>query len=68
MVAEIEANENEEILRRKKAIEASRAEEKKLQDQNKQEKAQDKELKPTELKDQNKIDECINLETPDLTG
>ena len=68
VVAEIEANENEEILRRKKAIEASRAEEKKLQEQNKQEKAQDKELKPTEVKDQNKIPDSINLETPDLTG
>ena len=68
VVAEIEASENEEILRRKKAIEASRAEEKKLQEQNKQEKSQDKELKPTEVKDQNKIPDSINLETPDLTG
>ncbi len=68
VVAEIEANENEEILRRKKAIEASRAEEKKLQEQNKLEKAQDKELKPTEVKDQNKIPDSISLETPDLTG
>jgi len=68
VVAEIEANENEEILRRKKAIEASRAEEKKLQEQNKQEKSEDKELKPIEVKDQNKIPESINLETPDITG
>ena len=68
VVAEIEANENEEILRRKKAIEASRAEEKKLQEQNKQEKSQDEELKSTEVKDQNKIPDSINLETPDLTG
>ncbi len=69
VVAEIETNENEEILRRKKAIEASRAEEKKLLEQNKQEKKSlDKESKPTELKDQNKIPESINLETPDLTG
>ncbi len=69
VVAEIETNENEEILRRKKAIEASRAEEKKLQEQNKQEKKSiDKESKPTEVKDQNKIPESINLETPDLTG
>ena len=68
VVAEIEANENEEILRRKKAIEASRAEEKKLQEQNKQEKSQDKELSPIEVKDQNKIPDSINLETPDLTG
>ena len=35
-VAESEAKENAEILRRKKAIEASKAEEKKLQEQNKQ--------------------------------
>ncbi len=69
VIAEIEANENEEILRRKKAIEASRAEEKKLLEQNKQEKnSLDKESKPTELKDQNKIPVSINLETPDLTG
>ena len=68
VVAEIETNENEEILRRKKAIEASRAEEKKLQEQNKQEKSEDKELKPIEVKDQNKIPESINLETPDITG
>ncbi len=68
-VAEIETNENEEILRRKKAIEASRAEEKKLLEQNKQEKKSlDKESKPIEVKEQNKIPEPINLETPDLTG
>ena len=68
VVVEKETNENEEILRRKKAIEASRAEEKKLQEQNKQEKSQDEELKSTEVKDQNKIPDSINLETPDLTG
>ncbi len=69
VVAEIETNENEEILRRKKAIEASRAEEKKLLEQNKQEKKSlDKEPKPTEVKDQNKIPDSINLETPDVTG
>ena len=69
MVAEIETNENDEILRRKKAIEASRAEEKKLLEQNKQEKKSlDKESKPTEVKDQNKVPDNINLETPDLTG
>ena len=69
VIAEIEANENEEILRRKKAIEASRAEEKKLLEKNKQEKKSlDKESKPTEVKDQNKIPDNINLETPDLTG
>ena len=32
-VAKIETNENDEILRRKKAIEASKAEEKKLLEQ-----------------------------------
>ncbi len=68
VVAEIETNENEEILRRKKAIEASKAEEKKLLEKNKQEKFQDKESKPTEVKDQNKIPDNINLETPDLNG
>ena len=48
VVAEVETNENEEILRRKKAIEASRAEEKKLLEQNKQEiKSLDKEANPT---------------------
>ncbi len=69
VVAEIETNENEEILRRKKAIEASRAEEKKLLEQNKQEKKSlDKESSTTEVNDQNKIPDSINLETPDLTG
>ncbi len=69
VVAKIETNENEEILRRKKAIEASKAEEKKLLEQNKQEiKSLDKESKPTEVKDQNKIPDSINLEPPDLTG
>ena len=55
-------------MRRRKAIEASKAEEKKLKEQNKQEKYQEKESKPTEVKDQNKIPDNINLETPDLTG
>ncbi len=69
VVAKIETNENEEILRRKKAIEASRAEEKKLLEQNKQEiKSLDKDANPTEVKDQNKIPDSINLEPPDLTG
>ncbi len=69
VVAEAETDENEEILRRKKAIEASRAEEKKLLEKNKQEKKSlDKESKPTEVKDQNKVPDNINLETPDLTG
>ncbi len=69
LVAEVETKENEEILRRKKAIEASRAEEKKLLEKNKQEeKSLDKESKPTEVKDQNKIPDNINLETPDLAG
>ncbi len=68
VVAEIETNENEEILRRKKAIEASKAEEKKLQEQSKKEKSQDEGSKPTEVKDQSKISSSINLETPDLTG
>ena len=68
-VAGIETSENEEILRRKKAIEASRAEEKKLLEKSKQEeKSLDKEFKPTEVTDQNKISDTINLETPDLAG
>ena len=56
VVAEIETNENEEILRRKKAIEASRAEEKSYWSKtNKKKNHLDKESKPTEVKDQNKI-------------
>ena len=68
VVAEIEASESEEILRRKKAIEASKAEEKRLQEQHKQHKPQEKEPKPTEVKDQIKTPETTSLESPDLTG
>ena len=46
-LSKIETNENEEILRRRKAIEASKVEEKKLQEQTKEnKKIQEKELKP----------------------
>ena len=68
-VAESEAKENEEILRRKKAIEASKAEEKRLQEQTKQNQAaKEKETKQIEVKDQIKSPEPLNLETPDSTG
>ena len=68
-VVEDEAKENDEILRRKKAIEASKAEEKKLQEQAKQHQAdKEKESKQTETKDQIKSPETLNLETPDTSG
>ena len=69
VVAEIEANENEEILRRKKSHRSfSEQKKKSYRSKNKQEKSEDKELKPAEVKDQNKIPDSINLETPDITG
>ena len=68
IVSRVETSENEEILRRKKAIEASKAEEKKLEEQNRQKKPQEKESKPTEVKDQIKSSDALNLETPDLAG
>ncbi len=67
-VAEIETNETEEILRRKKAIEASKAEEKKLQEQNKQQKHQEVETKPNDVKDKINSSDALNLETPDIPG
>ena len=68
-VVEDEAKENDEILRRKKAIEASKAEEKKLQEQAKQHQAdKEKESKQIETKDQIKSPEALNLETPDTSG
>ena len=61
-VVEDEAKENDEILRRKKAIEASKAEEKKLQEQAKQHQAdKEKESKQIETKDQIKNPEALNL-------
>ena len=69
LVGIVKADENEEILRRKKAIEASKAEEKKLQEKNeKHQKPQEKEAKPLEEKEQIKSPESLNLETPDLAG
>ena len=69
LAAEAEAKEDDEILRRKKAIEASKAEEKRLQEQTKQHQAaKEKEPKQLEAKDQIKSSEPLNLETPDSTG
>jgi translation initiation factor IF-2 len=66
-LSKIETNENEEILRRRKAIEASKVEEKKLQEQTKEnKKIQEKELKPIEVKDKVKIPDTFSLETQDL--
>ncbi len=68
-LSKIETNENEEILRRRKAIEASKVEEKKLQEQTKEnKKIQEKELKPIEVKDKVKIPDTFSLETQDLNG
>ena len=59
--------EDDEILRRKKAIEASKAEEKKLQEQNEHEKAEhQKESKQKDLKDKINSADALDLETPDL--
>ena len=52
MAPDNEPREDDEILRRKKAIEASKAEEKKLQEQNEHEKAErQKESNKKDLKD-----------------
>ena len=65
--------EDDEILRRKKAIEASKAEEKKLQEKAEQEKVeqekveQEKESKKINFKDQINSTEALNIETPDTT-
>ena len=68
-LSKIETKENEEILRRRKAIEASKVEEKKLQEQTKEnKKIQEKELKPIEVKDKVKIPDTFSLETQDLNG
>ena len=65
----VETNETEEILRRRKAIEASKVEEKKLQEQTKEnQKIQEREPKPIEVKDKIKSSDALNLETPDLNG
>ncbi len=69
VLAEIETKENDEILRRKKAIEASKAQEKKLLEQNeKQKAAQIEEAKKTEQKEQIKSAEPLNLETQEPTS
>ncbi len=69
LVTESETKQTDEILRRKKAIEASKAEEKKLQERNEQQKAdQKKESKQTEAKDQNKSADPLKLDTPDSTS
>ncbi len=66
LVSDSEPREDDEILRRKKAIEASKAEEKKLQEQNEQEKAeQEKESKQIDLKEKINSADALNLETPD---
>ncbi|MDC3087019.1 translation initiation factor IF-2 [Paracoccaceae bacterium] len=63
-----EPGEDDEILRRKKAIEASKAEEKKLQEQNDHEKAeQQKESKQKDLKDKINSVDALDLETPDTS-
>ena len=68
LVSDIERSEDDEILRRKKAIEASKAEEKKLQEQNEQDKAeQQKESKQKNLKDKINSADALDLETPDTS-
>ncbi len=63
-----EPREDDEILRRKKAIEASKAEEKKIQEQNEHEKAeQQKEPKQKDLKDKINGADALDLETPDTS-
>ena len=55
-MSKVETNETEEILRRRKAIEASKVEEKKLQEQTKEsQKIQERESKPIEVKDKIKV-------------
>jgi len=70
-LAKIESNENDEILRRKKAIEASKAEEKKLLEQKQtieSQKSKEKETKPLEVIDKVDNTENINLEIPESVG
>ena len=70
-LAKIESNENDEILRRKRAIEASKAEEKKLLEQKQtreSEKSKEKETKPLEVIDKVNNTENINLEIPEAAG
>ena len=68
LASDNEPRENDEILRRKKAIEASKAEEKKLKEQNEHEKAeQQKEPKQKDLTDKINSADALNLETPDTS-
>ena len=70
-IAKIESNENDEILRRKRAIEASKAEEKKLLEQKQtreSQKSNEKETKPLEVIDKVNNTENINLEIPESVG
>ena len=68
LVSDNEPREDDEILRRKKAIEASKAEEKKLKEQNEHEKAeQQKEPKQKDLTDKINSADALNLETPDTS-
>ena len=70
-LAQIESNENDEILRRKRAIEASKAEEKKLLEQKQtreSQKSKEKETKPLEVIDKVNNTENINLEIPESVG
>ena len=70
-LAKIESNENDEILRRKRAIEASKAEEKKLLEQKQTregQKSKEKETKPLEVIDKVNNTENINLEIPESVG
>ena len=69
ILSKVETNETEEILRRRKAIEASKVEEKKLQEQTKEnQKIQEREPKPVEIKDKIKSSDALNLETQDSIG
>ena len=68
LASDNELREDDEILRRKKAIEASKAEEKKLKAQNEHEKAeQQKEPKQKDLTDKINSADALNLETPDTS-
>ena len=70
-LAKIESNENDEILRRKRAIEASKAEEKKLLEQKQTRESQkykEKETKPSGVIDKVNNTENINLEIPESVG
>ena len=66
LVTDSITREDDEILRRKKAIEASKAEEKKLQEQHKQAKAEkEKEPKQINIIEEINSSDSLNLETPD---